>query len=312
MMSDRRFFNFQTMTLDNLDIMLLYSCKYHFSISLLKIWNELIDEFNFLTDFYSDYVEPTKEINELLEYMDKLQELAAVQPNFIRGIKRWLLVCSENFFNFKKRIQKAILLHEVGHIIVNEYDIFKELRSQCDDVEPLFNNFCSNITRNGKYFLKTENLLREFFGFYVFGVLHIPGEIYSNLWVKINCNEYFELLIENQFNNYINLNKKIRENIKNRLLKYVLIYLVLRLQALTMLLENNNQLCKDIINYKDKILTELKTLLSEKEYFLMLELFESIKNICYFPDEVNVEYFNLFNKYITSLKIQPQDFLSYP
>jgi len=305
-------FNFKTESLYDTNIMLLYSCNYNSSTSLMKIWSEILEEYNFLSEFYSDYVEPTKEINDFLEYIDRIEETAIIIKAYFNGIKRWLLVCGKIFFNLKNNIQKAILLHEIGHIIVNEYNLFESLFIQYQDVDIFFDVFCSNINRDNKLFLDNEKWLRELFDFYVFDIIKMPGELFANLWVKINCNEYFKLIVNNQFINYKNINIKARKGIKNRLLKHVLVYLDLRLQFLITLIENDSELYNNIIKYNNEILKELQNLLSKKEYFIMLDIKNKIKEICNSPEEINKKYLNVFNFYINSIKLLPYDFLQYP
>lgn len=302
-------FDFQTSSLFDLEIMLMISCDNQYRMSLLEVWDELTDEFTFLNDFYSDYAEPENEIHYALEWLTEIQDLSSVMPQYIDNIRRWLLLCTKYFFTHDKYNQKSVILHEIGHIVVIERKILNELRSKHDDIETLFDVFCSNINRDFDFFKKIESDLRELFGHYIFDVLKIPGEYYANLWVKNNCNEYFNTLLESQFNNYINADKEMRKNIKNRLLKYFFIYQIMKLQMLTMLIENKGKLYNDIVNHIDNLLCDLKLLLNESHYYELLDLTENIKKLYNDPDDVNAQYFTYFIKYINFLKLQPQDFL---
>ena len=308
-MKNSNFFSLKTLSLFDLDIMLFLSCKNQYSISLLEVWDELTDEFPFLIDFYSDYIEPDNQINAGLEWLTSIKEVSSVMPQYIDNVKRWILLCTKYFFKKNKKNQKTIILHEIGHIVVFERKILEELRSKWDDVETLFDVFCSNINRDFYFFKKIESSLRDLFGNYIFDVLKIPGEYYANLWVKNNCNDYFNILIESQFNNYINADKEMPKNIKNRLLKYFLMYQIMKLQMLTMLIENKDELYNDIINHIGKVLYDLKMLLNESHYYEFLDLTENIKKLYYNPDDINSQYFNNFIKYINLFKLQHQDFL---
>ena len=101
-MKKDNFYNLITPSLIDINIILLISCKNHYSASLLEIWYELIDEFSVLTDFYSDYVLPDYQINYALEQMTNIKEPASVMPQYIDNIKRWILLCTEYFFKTNK------------------------------------------------------------------------------------------------------------------------------------------------------------------------------------------------------------------
>ena len=311
-MGKRFTYNFKTDSLEELNLTLLYSCNYELSTSLIKTWSELIHEYSFLLDFYSDYVEPDKEISEFLEYLDKINEIAIVKPAYLRSIKRWLLVCGAVFFKYKNDVQKSILLHELGHIIVNERNLLVSLVSQYQNVGHYYNMFSSGINKNNKYYSDVQISLQQLFEFYIFDIIKIPGELYANLWVYNNCNKYFRLIIEHQFINYQNINIQVRKNITNRLLKHVLIYIIFRLQVLLSLLISDDKLYDEITKYTKEVLNELKILLTKKEYLIILETKGKINKLCYSLDDINNNYLDLFKNYLNNIKLKPKDFLPYP
>jgi len=311
-MSERFTYNFKTESLEEFNFSLLYTCNFELGTSLIKTWSELIDEYSFLMDFYSDYEEPNKEISEFLKKMDRINEIATVRLAYLGGIKNWVITCGSLFFKYENEIQKSILLHELGHVIVNERNLVGSLFSQYQNIEHYFNIFCSNINKKNKYYISVEKSIQDFFEFYIFDIIKIPGELYANLWVYFNCIKYFRIIIDNQFTNYKNINMQVRKNIKNRLLKHILIYLVLRLQVLLSVLKNDDELFDEITKYIEELLSELKILVTKKEYRIILKTKKQINKICYSLDDINRNYLVLFNNYLNNIKLKPQDFLLYP
>ena len=293
-MSVENFSPLKTPNLDNLDIYLIFSCKKEYRINLLKSWNELLDEFSFLSDFFSDYVEPQGKLLESIENMDKNKQPAWSQPAYINKIKRWIIVLSKHFFEMKKDVQKAIILHEIGHIVVYEFKIFGQLRSKWIDGESLFEEFYSKISIEIK--LSKSWVKRNLYDISVFDMLKIPGEVYANIWVKDNCGNYLILVLENQLENYKNFFKDSHLKMDRNLLKFPLISTILRLENLLIVLEDEEELSKKISQLKEECSKELEEI-SPNIYNEMNSIIDNIKKIIYDTDKINSDYFDLFIKF---------------
>ena len=300
--------NLLTPNLTDLDIILSLTCKDEFKIYFLKIWYDLLDEFSFLSDVISDYLEPRGKLLESLERMDRTNQPAWNQPLPFMGNRRWLLLVSEHFFRMDNDVQKAVLLHEFGHIIIYEKKIFKVLRSHWKEGEKLFQYFCSIVSQDTSWYTLNLTFLKEIYEKIIFDILKIPGEIFANIWVKQNCNKYLPLVIENQFNNYLLFEEDFYKKLQNRVLKYVLFFLILRCENLLMVINKTNSLYDKISRKITEFDMELIRLLGETQYQKMNDFNNEILNVCPNPVEANSKLFKIYQKFVESFRITPSDF----
>lgn len=299
-------------SLENLDITLKITSNNRYRSSLMNVWNELLNEFPVLLYFYSDYIEPVGDIQNALNTLDELKIVSKSKLSISGGKNRWYLLCSKYFFEKELKDKKAVLLHEIGHIIVFEFEIFKGLNSLWNEGMTLFNVYSSIIKKRKSIFNKNESFFREFYYEYLMDVLRMPDELYADLWVKKYCRDYFHSLIEGYIKDYMIFDKIIRKKIKNRLFKYIIIYSILKHERLLMILEEHDKYYSDIIQNKNLLYMELKEIMTEKNFNNTIEIIEKIKKICFHPEEVNLKFFGIFHKFVNLLKMQPQDLMPYP
>jgi len=300
--------NFLTPNLEDIDIVLAITCRDEFKTNFLIIWYELMDEFSFLSDIISDYLEPGGKLLESLERMDRTNQPAWNQPISLGDSRKWLLLVSEHFFLMDDDVQKAVLLHEFGHILVFEKEILKELRSQWKDGEDLFHNFCSIVSQNTSWYTSNLPFLKEIYEKCIFDILKIPGEIFANIWVKQNCNKYLPLIIEAQFNNYIEFEEQVSKQLSNMVLKYVLFCSILRYENLLIVINKKDNIYDEISEKIIESEKELSSLLGETQYNIMNDFRKEILKICPNLDEANLTLFEVYKKFVETFRITPSDF----
>jgi len=299
-----------TSDLCDINIYLFLTCDPTFSTELLTIWFELIEEYSLLSDFFSDYIEPKGGVGVFLERMERVQEIAWNQQAYTNGVKRWFIIVSSHFFKLELSIQKSVLLHEIGHIIVYEKKILEELRSKWPAGESLFDTFIQYVKQDGSWFEINLGFLKEIFDNFVFDILKIPGEIYANQWVKQNCINYFLNVIKSQYNNYLQFDLNIHNQLRQKILKYAIFCTILRLDNLLLTSNGTNVIYVNINEKIDSLLSELKQITSKEDYDYMINKRNEIIQICKDVDAVNKRLFDLFKEFIENNQIMPEDFLS--
>ena len=228
------------------DSPLLLACRSENHLALAKDWKKLLGDYPMLCDLWSDVIQAKGQLLKRIAELDRQGEIAEAIPAPISRFSRYLILFSPKYFSKAVEVREAVVIHELGHFYVYRKALLKQLSKSRVSSEPAFMQFIAPVqTRYQKLLLDYQKdwLKNTLFAINVLDVLKIPGEIFSNLWVKDNFEEMFSQVVETQFEEYRNASRgkeKVAGTFCYRaLIKFMMFSLILRLDGLLILVDNS-------------------------------------------------------------------------
>jgi len=284
---------------------IMLTCKKGNEMQLLSDWSRMLDDYPILCDLWSDVITAEGGALASIETLDKRGMSAWGQPSPSNGVDRFVIfVCKKYFAKNSFSQRKAILLHELGHFYVHKKGILAQLRQDWKKGEALFRVFIAPLEiQDSEHVDSYKEWFKKFYDQYIFDLLKIPGEYYANLWVKVNFEDIFGSLLEGQYEGSKSFFETGFSNLQKGLIKFPLFSLILRLNALILLIDDKANLEK-FMKLKEDCWSELEKC-TTKDGFQFLKEFEGkIVRLSASLESANALLIDALEKYIRSFPIK--------
>ena len=287
-------------------------CKKQDLLTLTKDWSQSLSDHSILCDLWSDVIEATGTPLNFLQKMDITGELAFAHPAQIAGSDRYLILFATKYFLKPVAIRQGIIGHELGHFYVYRKKLLEQLRVSRDSTA-FFSQFVFPISIFYQQWTKAQKQwIKNFFDSYVLDILKVPGEIFTNLWVKENLGRIFVEVFKCQLEEY-RMVLRGKEKIHKPLVKFPTFSLMLRLNGLLVLSQDVKELSeeKKVLEAFEQSLEETLIDSSGTNNFETFVSFEkSIMEASCSLETANSKLPQIFNNFLTKIPLKVEDFVS--
>jgi len=286
---------------------IMFTCRKENEAQLLSDWSKMLGDYPILCDLWSNVVVAVGGALASIQALDKRGMSAFGQPSPRAGIDRFVIfICKKYFAKDSFSQRKAIILHELGHFYVYKKGFLTQLRRNWKKGEELFRVFIAPLEKQDSEHVNSyKQWFRRFYDNYIFDLLKIPGEYYADLWVKENFRDIFEVLLENKYEGYKSFLDAGFSILQKSLIKFPLFSLILRLDALILLIDDKGNL-ERFAKLKESCWSELEKYTTKDGFRFLKDFEKNIIKLSTSLESANRLLINGLEKYIKNFPIRTE------